>query len=129
MVGCLLPVQNFFHLAPANKKSFYITFLLKDFFHIKFSTQQKGVLQKLSVNSLHLKQTINETSKNFIFSRLIQVTALYKIWDQRRDKYRELNNSTVLTSVVELDPDTDTDPDPDPVSDPGFDEQKLEKCG
>jgi hypothetical protein len=86
-------------------------------------------LQKLSVNSLHLEQTINETSKNYIFSRLIQVTELYKIWDRRRDKYRELNNSTVLTSVVELDPDTDTDPDPDPVSDPGFDEQKLEKCG
>ncbi len=86
-------------------------------------------MQKLSVNSLHLEQTINETSKNYIFSRLIQVTELYKIWDRRRDKYRELNNSTVLTSVVELDPDTDTDPDPDPVSDPGFDEQKLEKCG
>jgi hypothetical protein len=47
------------------------------------------------------------------------LTELYKIWDQRRDEYRELNNSTVLTNVVDL----------DPVSDPGFDEQKLEKCG
>ncbi len=25
------------------------------------------------------------------------MTELYKIWDQRRDKFRELNNSTVLT--------------------------------
>jgi hypothetical protein len=58
--------------------------------------------------------------KIYIFSRLIQVTELYKIWDQRRDKSRELNNSTVLTSVVDLDPDTDTDPDPDPVPDSGF---------
>ncbi len=48
------------------------------------------------------------------------MTELYKIWDQRRDKSRELNNSTVLTSVVDLDPDTDTDPDPDPVPDSGF---------
>ncbi len=48
------------------------------------------------------------------------MTELYKIWDRTRDKYREMNNSTVLTSVVDLDPDTDTDPDPDPVPDPGF---------
>jgi hypothetical protein len=103
MVGCLLPVQNFFHLAPANQKVYYISFLLKVFFHIKFSIQQK-------IRSFvkALMKTINETSKNFIFSRLIQVTELYKIWDQRRDKYRELNNSTALTSVVDLDPDTDT---------------------